>query len=41
MEFAVIWMWVDKGAYRMILNFGSCVVDKCNACEIDDASILA
>ena len=40
MEFAVIWMWVDKGAYRMILNFGSCVIDKCNACEIDDAEIL-
>lgn len=39
-EFAVIWMWVDKWAYRMILNFGSCVVDKCNACEIDDADIL-
>lgn len=41
MEFAVIWMWVDKGAYRMILNFGSCVVDKCNACTIADAAILA
>lgn len=39
-EFACIWMWVDKWAYRMILNFWSCVVDKCDACEIADADIL-
>lgn len=40
MEFAVIWMWVDKGAYRMIYNFGSCLETACQACELNDKAIL-
>lgn len=40
MEFAVIWMWVDKGAYRMIYNFGSCLESQCKACELNDKAIL-
>lgn len=40
MEFAIIWMWVDKGAYRIIYNFGSCLESACVACELNDKSIL-
>ena len=40
MEFAVIWMWVDKGAYRFIKNFGSCLESQCKACELNDTDIL-
>ena len=40
MEFAIIWMWVDKGAYRFIKNFGSCLESACKACELTDADIL-
>ena len=40
MEFAIIWMWVDKGAYRFIKNFGSCLESQCKACELNDIDIL-
>ena len=39
-KFAVVWMWVDKGAYRFIKNFGSCVLNSCDICGLDDVSIL-
>ncbi len=40
MEFAVIWMWVDKGAYRFIKNFGSCLESQCKACELTETTVL-
>lgn len=39
-KFAIVWMWVDKGAYRFIKNFGSCVLNACEVCELDDVEIL-
>jgi hypothetical protein len=40
MEFAVIWMWVDKWAYRFIKNFGSCLESQCKACELTETTVL-
>ena len=39
-KFAVVWMWVDKWAYRFIKNFGSCVLNACEVCQLDDVDIL-
>ncbi len=39
-KFAIVWMWVDKGAYRFIKNFGSCVLNACEVCQLDDVDIL-
>lgn len=39
-KFAIVWMWVDKGAYRFIKNFGSCVLNACEVCTLDDVEIL-
>ena len=39
-KFAVVWMWVDKGAYRFIKNFGKCVLNSCEVCGLDDVEIL-
>lgn len=39
-KFAVVWMWVDKWAYRFIKNFGSCVLNGCEVCSLDDVDIL-
>lgn len=39
-KFAVVWMWVDKGAYRFIKNFWSCVLNGCEVCSLDDVDIL-
>ncbi len=39
-KFAIVWMWVDKGAYRFIKNFGSCVLNTCDICGLDDVDIL-
>lgn len=38
--FAIVWMGVDKGAYRFIKNFGSCVINACDTCGLDEVSIL-
>ena len=40
LKFAVIWLWVDKGAYRFIKNFGKCVLDTCETCALDDVEFL-
>lgn len=39
-RFAIVWMGVDKGAYRFIKNFGSCVINTCDICNKDDVAIL-
>lgn len=39
-KFAVVWMWVDKGAYRFIKNFGSCVLNACDVCGLDDVDFV-
>ena len=39
-KFAVVWMWVDKGAYRFIKNFGSCVLNACDVCALDDVDVI-
>lgn len=39
-DFAVVWMGVDKGAYRIIKNFGSCVEPACSACGLDDVKFI-
>ena len=39
-KFAIVWMGVDKGAYRFIKNFGSCVLNACDVCELDDVDII-
>ena len=39
-KFAVVWMWVDKWAYRFIKNFGSCVLNGCEVCSLNDVDIL-
>ena len=39
-KFAVVWMWVDKGAYRFIKNFGKCVLNSCEVCGLDDVEFL-
>jgi hypothetical protein len=33
-------MWVDKGAYRFIKNFGKCVLNSCEVCGLDDVEFL-
>lgn len=38
--FAIIWMGVDKGAYRIIKNFGKCVLNACEVCGLDDVEFL-
>ena len=38
--FAVVRMGVDKWAYRFIKNFGSCVINACSICGLDDVAIL-
>ena len=40
LKFAVIWLGVDKGAYRFIKNFGDCVIDKCELCDLNKAEFL-
>lgn len=40
LKFAVIWLWVDKGAYRFIKNFGKCVLNSCETCSLDDVEFL-
>ena len=40
LKFAVIWLGVDKGAYRFIKNFGDCVIDKCELCDLTKAEFL-
>lgn len=40
LKFAVIWLWVDKWAYRFIKNFGKCVIDSCDTCGLKDAEFL-
>ena len=39
-SFAIVWMWVDKWAYRFIKNFGKCVLNACDVCELSDVDIL-
>lgn len=39
-KFAVVWMWVDKGAYRFIKDFGTCVLGGCEVCNLDDVDFL-
>ena len=39
-KFAVVWMWVDKGAYRFIKNFGSCVLNACDVCSLEDVDVI-
>ena len=39
-KFAVIWLWVDKGAYRFIKNFGKCVLNPCNVCTETEGTFL-
>ena len=39
-KFAVVWMWVDKWAYRFIKNFGKCVLNSCEVCGLDDVEFL-
>lgn len=39
-KFAVVWMGVDKGAYRFIKNFGSCVLNACDVCGLDDVDFV-
>ena len=39
-KFAVVWMWVDKWAYRFIKNFGKCVLNGCPVCGLDDVDFL-
>lgn len=40
LKFAVIWLWVDKGAYRFIKNFGKCVLNSCDTCALDTTEFL-
>lgn len=40
MKIASVWMGVDKGAYLIIQNFGSCVTDVCQACSLNSSSFL-
>lgn len=40
LKFAVIWLGVDKGAYRFIKNFGKCVLNSCDICDKDDVEFL-
>lgn len=39
-KFAIVWMWVDKGAYRFIKDFGKCVLGGCEVCGLDDTDFL-
>lgn len=39
-DFAVVWQGVDKGAYRVIKNFGKCVLNTCDTCGLEEASFL-
>lgn len=38
--FAIVRMGVDKGAYRFIKNFGSCVINACEVCGLDDVEFI-
>ena len=40
MKIASVWMGVDKGAYLIIQNFGSCVSDLCSTCELTSTPFL-
>lgn len=39
-KFAIVWMWVDKWAYRFIKDFWSCVLGGCEVCELEDVEFL-
>lgn len=40
MKIASVWMGVDKGAYLVIQNFGSCVTAACEACSLNASEFL-
>lgn len=39
-RFATVWMWTDKGAYRIIKDFGKCVIEGCNTCGLAETNFL-
>lgn len=39
-KFAIVWMWVDKWAYRFIKDFGKCVLGGCEVCDLNDVTFL-
>ena len=40
MKIASVWMGVDKGAYLIIQNFGSCATDICQACSLTSSGFI-